>query len=61
MAYKIEWRFATKYLNGRKETVLQGRYSFEPWGNWFFRVSTEKKPHWIWMEEFKVWRCNISI
>jgi len=56
----MEWRLVKKSLYG-KTPVLEGRYIGEPWQNWFFRTSTEKKHGWIYMPKFKLWRCNVSI
>ena len=36
------------------------RYVGEPWTGWNFSLSEERKPYWIYMPEFGMWRCNCS-
>ena len=52
-----EWRLVNKW--GKQ--YLECRFTNEKWNGWLFPVSKEKKPNYIWMEEFQLWRRNRSI
>lgn len=52
----IEYRKVTKY--GRQ--CVEARYTGTAWTGWYFLISDEPKPHWIYIAELNVWRCNIS-
>ena len=62
-SYKLEKRLVKRF----GVLVVQMRYDFEPWGNWFFLVKTEEeltpaqKKYWIYMPDLGLWRRNTSI
>ena len=56
MKQSLEYRKVNKY--GME--FLEARYKGTPWTGWLFAISKEPKAHWIYVEEYKVWRCNVS-
>lgn len=53
----MEWRLVKKW--GR--VYLEGRYKDGEWSGWLFPTDSKPHEHWIYIEEFDLYRRNTSV